>query len=218
MERDDFLASIRRSLTTGRLPQVDATDPGLLVPDLEDADLAHHFSVALEQADGVAHEEDPIEVITGIAARLDTRRFVSWDADHLPVPNLIERLERQGLTRVGHDHGHTGDGRRRRVDDYGDLRLGITGAEAGFAETGSVVVRSGKGRPRMASLIPSVHVVLLRSAAIHRSLAHWTAMMAPEMATATNVVFISGPSRTGDIEMRLNTGVHGPGEVHVVLV
>jgi L-lactate dehydrogenase complex protein LldG len=218
VEREPFLDSIRRSLTSARFPRIEDSDPGLLVPDLGDADLTDHFAAALERADGTLHTADPVDVITRIARRLDTDRFMSWDADQLPVPDLIETLAGAGLARIEHDHGHADDGRRRRMTDYRSLMLGITGAEAGFAESGSIVVRSGPGRPRMASLIPAVHVALLSRAAIHRSLAHWAATMAPEMATATNVVFISGPSRTGDIEMRLNKGVHGPGEVHVVLV
>ena len=218
MERDRFLTAVRRSLTAARLPEVVETDPGLLIPDLEPADLTAHFSAALERADGAVHTRPPLEVIGEIATRLSADRFVSWDGEHLPVPGLLEDLQRAGLHRIDHQHGFDDEGRSRRKAAYRSLLLGITGAEAGFAETGSIVVRSGAGRPRMASLIPAVHVALLPRVSIHRSLAHWAAQMAPEMSTAANVVFISGPSRTGDIEMRLNKGVHGPGEVHVVLV
>lgn len=70
----------------------------------------------------------------------------------------------------------------------------------------------------MASLIPDVHVAFLRRSDIHRSLAHWAAEHGDVLSAHTNVVFITGPSRTGDIEMNLNIGVHGPKQVHVILV
>ncbi len=218
MERDLFLAGVRRSLAAAVLPETVEADPGLRVPDLGRVDLTTHFAAALERADGAVHTRPPFEVIGEIAGRLATDRFISWDEEHLPVPGLLGDLEQIGLRRVDHRHSRDDAGRRQRSSDYQSLLLGITGAEAGFAETGSIVVRSGPGRPRMASLIPAVHIALLPLTSIFRSLAHWAEEMAPEMSTAANVVFISGPSRTGDIEMRLNTGVHGPGEVHVVLI
>jgi L-lactate dehydrogenase complex protein LldG len=70
----------------------------------------------------------------------------------------------------------------------------------------------------MASLIPLVHIALLRSADISPSLSHWVAEH-PEAARQTsNLVFVTGPSRTADIEQVLNLGVHGPKHLHVVLL
>jgi L-lactate dehydrogenase complex protein LldG len=68
----------------------------------------------------------------------------------------------------------------------------------------------------MASLIPLVHIVLLPERLLFRSPMHWLA--GGDVAGAANVVYITGPSRTADIEQRINLGVHGPREVHVVLV
>ncbi len=79
-----------------------------------------------------------------------------------------------------------------------------------------MVVRSGPGRPRMASVVPLVHVALLRVDRIHRSLTHW--MAGRDVASAANVVAITGPSKTADIEQNINVGVHGPRHLHVILL
>ena len=96
--------------------------------------------------------------------------------------------------------------------------MGITGAEAGFAESGSIVLRSGAGRPRMASLIPLVHVAVLRRDRIFRSTSHWMASEGSTTNGEANVIFVTGPSKTGDIEMILTLGVHGPRYLYVVLI
>lgn len=218
MRRDDFLAAVGRAARAADLPPVDGTDPGLLVPELNEVDLVAHFAAAVEMADGSVHSGDPVASITAIVERLDVDRYLGWDPDRLPVPGIGEALAGSGLTRIPHRTPAAPSERLAHLSDYMDVELGVTGAEAGFAETGTIVVRSGAGRPRMASLICAVHVALLPRAAIRRSLAHWVNEDPTRLADDTNVVFITGPSRTGDIEMRLNTGVHGPREVHVVLV
>lgn len=217
MERDDFLSRVRSAVARASLPEGPSGDPGLLVPELPEVDLVARFSEALEMVDGTVHRGgDPGEVVEGIMAACRAPAFISWDAEYLPVPGLVEHLVARGFERVaGVVPAATRQEHQRR---YGDLLVGITGAEAGLAETGSIVLRSGPGRPRMASLIPLVHVALLPTDRIVRSLAHWADRNAGSAAEAANLVVVTGPSRTGDIETTLNLGVHGPGELHVVLL
>jgi L-lactate utilization protein LutC len=96
------------------------------------------------------------------------------------------------------------------------LAAGITGVLAGIAETGTLVIPGGAGRPLTASLLPGIHVAVLRAADILLSLEQ--AIRLPEVASAPATVLVTGPSRTGDIEMTLTIGVHGPKEVHVFIV
>jgi L-lactate dehydrogenase complex protein LldG len=89
-------------------------------------------------------------------------------------------------------------------------------AAYGLADTGSVVLAASPEEPRARSLLPAVHVSLLREDRILPGL--------PELFTAvgadlpSSLAIVTGPSRSADIEQMLTIGVHGPGEVHVVLL
>jgi L-lactate dehydrogenase complex protein LldF len=96
------------------------------------------------------------------------------------------------------------------------LRVGVTKATCGLADTGSVLIVDGEGNPLQASLLPEIHVAVLCTSDILPSLSE--ALKLPTVRTSTSAVVITGPSRTGDIEMSHTIGVHGPGEVHVFLV
>src|SRR5690606_14437701 len=96
------------------------------------------------------------------------------------------------------------------------VSVGITGAVAVLADTGSIVVTSGAGRPRLASLLPPTHVALVTRAQIVASLGAWLAAEPTVPTSVANCVVITGPSRTADIEMTLTRGVHGPRAVHIV--
>jgi L-lactate dehydrogenase complex protein LldG len=75
---------------------------------------------------------------------------------------------------------------------------------------------SGNGQTLTASLLPEIHVAVLRTSQLVSSLTEALGM--PEVRTASAGVIITGPSRTADIEMTLTIGVHGPGELHVFLI
>jgi L-lactate dehydrogenase complex protein LldF len=93
------------------------------------------------------------------------------------------------------------------------LRAGVTKALCGLADTGSILEAEGAGSPLQASLLPEIHIAVLNRSDILPSLAD--AM--PLVRDKDSAVFITGPSRTADIEMTLTIGVHGPGEVHIFL-
>ena len=97
--------------------------------------------------------------------------------------------------------------------------LGITCAQWGIAETGTLVLESARERHRLASLLPPVHVALLPARALLGALGEALAAVrsstgAPASRTIT---FVTGPSRTADIELTLVVGVHGPRELHVLV-
>ena len=96
------------------------------------------------------------------------------------------------------------------------IKAGITGALAGIAETGTLVIHSGGGRPLTASLMPEVHIAILSASDIEETL--WDVFGSRKVETYESVALVSGPSRTADIEMTLTIGVHGPGELHVFLI
>ncbi len=92
----------------------------------------------------------------------------------------------------------------------------VSEAVYGLADTGSVVLAASPEEPRARSLLPFVHVTRLREDRILPGLEELFAAVGPDLPSALAIV--SGPSRSADIEQRLTVGVHGPGEVHVVLL
>jgi L-lactate dehydrogenase complex protein LldG len=92
---------------------------------------------------------------------------------------------------------------------------GVSQALYGLADTGSVVLAASPEEPRANSLLPDVHVSLLAEDRILPGLAELFEAVGGELPSALAIV--TGPSRSADIEQKLAVGVHGPGEVHVVL-
>lgn len=96
--------------------------------------------------------------------------------------------------------------------------LGVTGVEYLIAETGTLVLATRPNQPRAASLLPPVHVAIVRREQLLADLFDLFDHYASVEEMPACLSLITGPSKTGDIELRLVTGVHGPGEVHVVLL
>lgn len=96
--------------------------------------------------------------------------------------------------------------------------LGVTGAIAGLATTGSVVQHSGAAGGRTASLLPPVHLCVLPASRIVASTSDVLRTLADGRTLPSNLAVITGPSRSGDIEQIIALGVHGPLEVRVVVL
>jgi L-lactate dehydrogenase complex protein LldG len=97
--------------------------------------------------------------------------------------------------------------------------VGLSGVDYLIAETGSVVLASRPERPRSLSVLPPVHIAVAQRRQLLPDLFDLFALRdAQGEDLPSGLTIITGPSKTGDIELRLVTGVHGPGEVHVVLV
>ncbi len=97
--------------------------------------------------------------------------------------------------------------------------LGLSGVDYLIAETGSVVLLSRPGQPRSLSLLPPIHIAVAERRQVLPDLFDlFTPLGIKPGELPACVSIITGPSKTGDIELRLVTGVHGPGEIHVVLI
>ena len=129
---------------------------------------------------------------------LKVTKILAWNAGNLPV-GLVACLKEKGF-KVVHEPDPLAE-------------AGLTGALAGVAETGTLVLPGGSGRPLTASLLPAVHIAVLRAEDILPDMV--SALKLTEVRQSPATVLISGPSRTADIEMTLTLGVHGPREVHV---
>jgi L-lactate dehydrogenase complex protein LldG len=97
--------------------------------------------------------------------------------------------------------------------------VGVTGVFAALAETGTLMVASGPDTPAAASLLPETHIAVVPVARIVKHMEDGWALARAELGRLPRLVnFISGPSRTGDIDQTIVLGAHGPYRVHMILV
>ncbi|MBI3764322.1 MAG: LUD domain-containing protein [Chloroflexi bacterium] len=162
--------------------------------------------------------EDPLALSAAGAHAL------TWFEENLPVPGLLETLRREGVILPGPIVSPTESARAERLAEIETAEVGITGAEAALADVGGIVVRSGPGRGRLASLLPPTHIALITPDQLYPSLFDWmeslraAGRLESVFAGVSNLTVIAGPSRTADIEKTLVLGVHGPRVLHVICV
>ena len=108
------------------------------------------------------------------------------------------------------------DGRKDFL--FEEVDAAVTRSAAAIAETGSLILIPDPEEPRTQSLVPPIHFVLLDATQIHVNL--YSAMRAGEWASAmpTNLLLVSGPSKTADIQQTMAYGAHGPKELIVLLL
>jgi L-lactate utilization protein LutC len=168
-------------------------------------------SVAQIVADASAAGACVLEIVQAKAARriLLGRGFV------LDTLLLAEHLRERGLEVAVIDALPPGGER----DAFFRADLGITGVTWAIAETGTLVMAAAPREPRSVSLLPPVHVAVVGRDQILPDLFDLFADLETDKSNLPSCLsLITGPSKTGDIELKLVTGVHGPGELHVVLI
>lgn len=219
--REEILARLRVSAAGAQLPRVEAP-PTPARPPADVGELARRFA---EEATAVgcavhgpAAPSDAVDALVALLRELHAHALLAWDAAELPVPGLAEALPDRGFRFADPVLPVEREGRAARLARLDQADVGLTGALAGLADTGSLVLASGPQRPRLSWLLPPVHVALLKLADLHASLDAFLASRGGAAAGSANLVAVTGPSRTGDIEQVLTRGVHGPGALHVLLL
>ena len=135
----------------------------------------------------------------------DGARILAWSETHLPL-GVGEALG--GATLLSSEAPLR---ERARAD------VGLTGADGAVASIGALILGCRAGRSRDPSVLPPLHVAVLRRGDIHPDLASALDATAELRRTCSSVHLIAGPSRTADIELCLTLGVHGPGRVVIVV-
>ncbi|HEV2550388.1 MAG TPA: lactate utilization protein [Stellaceae bacterium] len=223
--RDQIIQSIRRALKRGALTTEAekaladrlAQPTRNLIP-ARAASLQHQGQVDLF----VAMAE---EVQTTVMRVVDAGAVPGAVADYLAQQNLPSRLVMTPDPRL--DDIPWSDRpmleiRRGRAED-GD-QVGVTACFAAIAETGTLMLTSGPESPTRNNFLPDTHIVVMRGAQVVASYEDGWARLRAERAAAgqspmpRTVNFITGPSRTGDIEQRIELGAHGPRRLHIVLI
>ncbi|HEY2991847.1 MAG TPA: lactate utilization protein [Methylomirabilota bacterium] len=186
------------------------------------------FGREFERVGGVLHRVaeagEVVDVVARIAAERAMDKVVAWPGVTLGL-DVTTPLAARGLQATLMPGAEVDAHERDRLRSIAAAaQLGVTGADVAIAETGTLVVVSGAGRPRSTSLLPACHVAVFDRAVLVESLAQMGLVLeawhdGPEAAwRGAAINFITGPSRTADIELTLTRGVHGPKEVHAVFV
>ncbi len=164
--------------------------------------------------------ENALDYICDLVASMGADLVVRSDQEVFKDVPIDEALAAKGVrvTVISQDAQHS---REELRQEMAQAVVGITGADYAVAETGSVVVLPRRGLSRLVSLVPPVHVAIVRPQEIVENLddlfvLQRLAYHRGEMAPYMNL--ITGPSRTADIEQTIVIGVHGPKEAHMVLL
>jgi L-lactate dehydrogenase complex protein LldG len=212
-DRSAFLAGARARLDRGIHvnpvhvpPEPTPVPPTVRFTALDPDDLVGTFERMATEVDAVVHRVTAHRVADTVVAI--AREHEATTAVRTPEPEAntaATALEQEGVTVVPYtpEHGAAAD-------------LGLTGAVAAVAATGSIVLDASVAQSRGAGLLPPVHVCVVpeeRIVATPADVLHPLAGGPP-----SSLVLVGGPSRTGDVEQILTLGVHGPRHVHVVLV
>ena len=225
-----------RDRILGRLRAAAAASGEGTAPDAADA-LSRRIDAHYAVQRAAAGEQGDARV-RAFQARLEAAHAQVWLADASSWPALLaEQLTRHGVRRLLLDPArpegaalaralpaeiaslpfeHTREDWKQTL--FGTVDAGFTVARSGIAATGTLVLAPDAGTPRSVSLVPPLHVALVHARALHADL--HAAMHAERWPAAmpTNLVLVSGPSKTSDIQQTLAYGAHGPARLWVVIV
>jgi L-lactate utilization protein LutC len=210
VSRDSILHKVRTALGRGADQPVETPpEPWLRIPACDVERRVQQFQEALEKLNGRTYRAVSLQ-----DARDYTSRLIQAGA---AVASNSAFLEQCGVLSI--------PGVRSGFSDAAELReacatanVGITSADYALADTGTLVLFSSREEPRLVSLLPPLHLALVPVDRLLTGLDELLTRVPDPAAVSSSMVFITGPSRTADIEQILVRGVHGPGEIHVVLV
>jgi L-lactate dehydrogenase complex protein LldG len=210
MSRDIILDRVRTALgrSAGQPPDPPPA-PRIRIPEVSVSARIEQFRRALEKLAGhfyvAGSKRDAGAYVKSLLAG---RAAVASNSPYLAECGIT------GLESVA--SGFTREAELREV--AASAAAGITSADYGLADTGTLVMISSAREARMVSLLPPLHVAVIPREIVLTGLDElFTVLPHPAEATSS-MVLITGPSRTADIEQNLVRGVHGPGEIHVVVV
>jgi L-lactate dehydrogenase complex protein LldG len=207
MSRDHILHRVRTAL--GRSAGQAVADPPpvrIRVPEVDIEARIASMMACVEALAGRTHRT--LDPLSFVAAAIDGKTAIASNAPYL-VECGITRLPnvRSGIT-----------SREELRDLCATADNGITSADYALADTGTLVMLSSPQEARMISLLPPAHIAVVPRDRILTGLDELFAVLPKPAEQTSSMVLITGPSRTADIEQILVRGVHGPGQITVVVV
>jgi L-lactate dehydrogenase complex protein LldG len=210
MSREAMLASIRAALGREAGQAAPAPPPArIVVPAVSEAQRVSQFLAALESLNVHCFDAaTPEQAIGHVSGLLAGREAIASNAPLLAELGIVSM-----------------PGVLSGVRDLETLRteaearpIGITSADFALADTGTLVMISSIEEARLVSLLPPIHVAVVPREKLLSGLDELFERIPKPADVSSSMVLITGPSRTADIEQILVRGVHGPGELHVVLL
>lgn len=223
-DRDTFLARIREAAARGRAHRVavnpDATHTASYVGGGDDkvATFLSEWIAAGGKGERVRGTEAARQFVASFLAACSPKSVLRWRHP------LLERLEidllfaQRQIAVTGWDEAEAMNAEERWPAAFA-AELGITSVDWAVAETGTLALCSRPGQGRVVSLLPPTYLAIIEPGQIVPDLFDLFERLEQEQDDLpSNVSLVTGPSKTGDIELKLTTGVHGPGNVHVLVV
>jgi L-lactate dehydrogenase complex protein LldG len=184
-------------------------------------DLIKQFESELTKVGGCFHRattaQSAFQVVERIVSDRKAKTMVAFDTRLIDGIDLQKRVEESGV-------GFVIESNSDFIRTAAIADLGLSGVDYALAETGTLVLVARKGQARAISLLPPVHIAVLKTEQVISGLNDLFPLLRSETAGDGNlsnvssaVTFITGPSRTADIELTLVVGVHGPQQLHVIL-
>lgn len=210
MNREAMLERVRMAL--GRKPeQPPETAPPVYLPNVKrnTEERIALFTAALEELAGrVVCCRSRVAARDAVCALIEGKHAVASRASYLKACAItnVENVQSE----------FSGASAYRQA--CADADVGITSADYALADTGTLVMMSGAEESRLVSLLPPAHIAVVPVSRLLENLDELLIRVPTPADGTSSMVLITGPSRTADIEQILVRGVHGPGEITVVLV
>ena len=212
--KGEILASIRQNLTSSRLFDTVYNEHHIPADRVADSErheeaigLLSRFKSNLDAVAGkcqvVHNDREAAVAIQNIVDDLKPLTIAVSDSDI--INDLIDRINTDATVLKNASKG-----------ELFDCDVGVTTAQWAMAETGTLVLESGRERSRLTSLLPPVHICVLDAKNIRGTMGQILQIIQNDLSRT--VTFVTGPSRTSDIELTLAIGVHGPRELYVIVI
>jgi L-lactate dehydrogenase complex protein LldG len=207
--REQILSSVRSALGRNASSSVSPIMSTARFPARQSGDTREELELFLTEAAKVGVKTQVLDGVPALATALaemvateQIKQATLWQTYEIKALGIEQTLRELGIAIISPYAPN---------QDVAVCELGVTGVDFALPETGTLVLRSSVERPRTVSLLPRVHLAILRPAALRADL-HQVLLAAKNEGY---FVFITGPSRTSDIELTLTVGVHGPQIVYV---
>lgn len=175
----------------------------------------------------IAAFTERMQAVRGEVHRVPRDSWVDWLNRELPAREMRQVLVGTGPIGDAFAASADSDLPVRRYDApieawksalFSEIDVAITGAQAGLAESGSLVLWPDAHEPRLMSLAPPAHIALLEADRLYENFADAVVSESWSGGMPTNALLISGPSKTADIEQTLAYGIHGPKQLITLLL